>query len=295
MSGMQEKQAGTVRLMTHNVWNHDGNSPFWGEESEACSAPVRVKSLFRVYRETCPDVIGCQEASALMGDLLREGFCREPVDYTLIWGRYTPILYRADRLELIDSAFGTYPLSIEGFEGSFNDCQSKAWNIGVFRVKESGKCFIFATTHLWWKRSPKTEADIEANDCQVGSDEAREQQIRMLLARLGTFCEKYACPAVLVGDMNTGYRSGAMEAVRADGFRHAHDIATDYAEEAVGYHYCFHSGYETVYYDKPFEEAIDHIYVKGEKEGAVLRFERYSPSYYFTVSDHSPAYIDLEL
>jgi hypothetical protein len=27
-----------------------------------------------VYRDTCPDIIGCQEASALMADLLKDGF-----------------------------------------------------------------------------------------------------------------------------------------------------------------------------------------------------------------------------
>ena len=71
--------------------------------------------------------------------------------------------------------------------------------------------------------------------------------------------------------------------------------AVEYAEEAVGYHNCFPWGYETKYFDTPFESAIDHILVLGEPEGAVRRFERYSPDYYFPISDHSPAYIDLEL
>jgi 5-methyltetrahydrofolate--homocysteine methyltransferase len=46
--------------------------------------------------------------------------------------------------------------------------------------------------------------------------------------------------------------------------------------------------------DLPFEEAIDHILIIGEEEGAIKRFERYSPDYYFPISDHSPAYIDVE-
>ena len=115
------------------------------------------------------------------------------------------------------------------------------------------------------------------------------------MKKLLHYCSKYSCPVVLVGDMNAQYHSIAMQTVRSNGFRHAHDIATDYAEEAVGYHYCFASGYETKYYDRPFETAIDHIYVFGEKEGAVKRFERYSPDYYFPISDHSPAYIDMAL
>ena len=285
----------TVRLMTHNVWNRDKNAIAWEEKGENCSAQVRVESLLRVYRETLPDVIGGQEVSALMADLLKEGFQKEQVKYTLIWGRFTPIMYRADKLELIDSEFGTYPESIQGFEGSFNDVKSKSWNLGVFRVKSSGKVFIFVTTHLWWKKSPTDPKSFGNNTYQLGSDEAREQQIATVVEKIAQYRDKYHCPAVLVGDMNTGYESKAMTYARDHGFRHAHDIATEYAEEAVGYHYCFPNGYETKYYDLPFEEAIDHIYVIGEEKDAVKRFERYSPEYYYPISDHSPAYIDLKI
>ena len=282
----------TIRLMTHNIWNRDTNSPAWEEKGFDCSAAVRVPSLIRVWRETSPDVIGCQEASALMADLVKEGM----PDYTLIWGRYTPILYRPDKLELIDSEFLTYPEQIEGFEGKFNDSRSKAYNIGVFRTKDDGKLFIFATTHLWWKRSPKPdEAEPYPKTCLPHSDEAREYQIAMLCEALDRFRAKYDCPAFLVGDLNTGYDSKAVQSAFAKGFRHAHDIATDYAEEAVGYHYCFPDGFKTVYSDRPFKTAIDHILVAGEKEGSVKRFERYSPDYYFPISDHSPAYVDVEL
>ena len=282
----------TVRLMTHNIWNRDANSPAWEEKGFDCSAAVRVPSLIRVWRETSPDVIGCQESSALMADLVKEGM----PDYTLIWGRFTPILYRTDRLELIDSEFLTYPEQIEGFEGKFNDVRSKAYNIGVFRVKEDGSIFIFATTHLWWKRSPgEGMAEPYPRNVLPHSDEAREYQIALLCDALDRFRAKYNCPAFLVGDLNTGYDSKAVQSAFAKGFRHAHDIATDYAEEAVGYHYCFPDGFKTVYSDRPFKTAIDHILVAGEKEGSVKRFERYSPDYYFPISDHSPAYVDVEL
>ncbi|MBQ2240553.1 MAG: endonuclease/exonuclease/phosphatase family protein [Clostridia bacterium] len=282
----------TIRLMTHNIWNRDKNSPAWEEKGFDCSAEARIGGLLRVWQETEPDVIGCQESSALMADLVKEGM----PGYTLIWGRFTPILYRADKLELVDSEFFTYPDYIEGFEGKFNDARSKAYNIGVFRVKESGKLFIFATTHLWWKRSP-SEGMTEPypSNCLPHSDEAREYQIDLLTKALERFRAKYNCPTFLVGDLNTGYESKAVQSAFAKGFRHAHDIATDYAEEAVGYHYCFPDGFKTVYSDRPFKTAIDHILVIGEEEGSVKRFERYSPDYYYPISDHSPAFVDVEL
>ena len=283
-----------IRLMTHNVWNKDFNSPEWKEKGEDCSAPARVWGHLRVYRETMPDIIGGQEVSALMADLLKQGFEEENVNYALIWGRFTPILYRTDKFELLDGAFGTYPEKMEGFEGSFNDAKSKSWNLGVFRIKENGKRFIFATTHLWWKKSPENAESFGNTKFQAGSDEAREFQIASLAEKIQAYRAKYQCPAVLVGDLNTDYNSKAAQYLLQNGFRHAHDIAVEYAEENIGYHDCFPWGYTTQYYDRPFEKSIDHIFIIGEKDGAVKRFERYSPDYYFPISDHSPAYFDIE-
>ena len=149
-------------------------------------------------------------------------------------------------------------------------------------------------THLWWKKSPSDTEQMGNTQYQAGSDEAREYQISVLAEKIEAFRKKYHCPAVLVGDLNTNYLSRAARYLMANGFRHAHDIATEYAEESIGYHDCFPWGYQTEYYDAPFESAIDHIFIIGEAEGAVKRFERYSPDYYFPISDHSAAYIDVE-
>ena len=282
----------TIRLMTHNIWNRDKNSPEWEAQDFDCSAEARVGGLLRVWQETQPDVIGCQEASALMADLVKEGM----PGYTLIWGRFTPILYRTDKLELVDSEFLTYPEAIEGFEGKFNDVRSKAYNIGVFRVKDSGKLFIFATTHLWWKRSPRPdESEPYPKTCLPYSDEAREYQIELLTTALDRFRAKYNCPAFLVGDLNTGFESKAVQSAIAKGYRHAHDIAVEYADERNGWHYCFPDVYDMYEEPKPFEEGIDHILVKGEPEGFVRRFERFTPDWYMPVSDHFPAFVDVEM
>ena len=284
-----------IRLMTHNVWSCDNNSQQWAEKGNDCSAAARAPGILRVYRETLPDVIGGQEFTPLMSDLIKEGLSEINKNYTLIWGRYTPIIYRSDILELVESEFGTFSEDVPGFVGSFNNERSKSWNLAVFRLKDSGKLFIFVTVHLWWKKSPTDAESSDSEIYQVGSDEAREYQIGAVVDKIEEYRKKYGCPAVLLGDMNTGYNSAAMERVRACGFSHAHDIATEFSEEAVGYHYCFRSGYETEYYDRPFETAIDHIYVIGDKAVAVKRFERYSPDYYFPISDHSAAYIDVQI
>jgi endonuclease/exonuclease/phosphatase family metal-dependent hydrolase len=83
------------------------------------------------------------------------------------------------------------------------------------------------------------------------------------------YIKKYDCPAFLVGDMNAEYNSKAVNFALSDGgFDHAHSIATDYADDGVGYHDCGLKGYSP-WWDKPFECAIDHILVKGADAGAV--------------------------
>lgn len=284
-----------LRLMSHNIWNCDNNAPYWAEQGLDCSAQARVGGLLQVYRDLQPDIIGCQEASALMTDLLKESFSNEPINYTVIWGRYTPIMYNATKLELVDSAFGSYPETLPDYPGTFNDALSKAWNLGVFRAKETGKLFIFATTHLWWKRSPDNADGVNPGWVQPFSDEVRQLQLSMLTDVINRYQTQYGCPAFVGGDLNTDYRSTAVQTALAAGFRHAHDIATEYVDESVGYHNCFREVLEMTYFDAPFETAIDHILVKGEKEGTVKRFARYSPDYYLPISDHSPVYVDIEL
>ena len=154
---------------------------------------------------------------------------------------------------------------------------------------------MFATTHLWWKSSDQKKMFSLGSGYQPGSDEAREYQVQLLAQQVTRMQNKYGCPAVVVGDFNTDYNSKAIQYLFADGFRHAHDVAVEHAEESIGYHNCFPSGYDKFYSEKPFVDAIDHILVRGEKENAVKCFERYSPEYYYPISDHSPVYIDLEL
>ena len=275
----------TLRIMTHNQWKADKNLPEWIEKGNDCSSYVRTRGFARVYGDLLPDIIGAQEVSGTMSEDLLEHCAASGLNYALLWGRDTPILYRPDKFELVDSEFSLYPDEFPGHEGLFNNHKTKSYCIGVFRAKENGALFIFASTHLWWKSSKD----------QPYSNEARAYQIGLLIDRIDALQEKYGCPAIIVGDLNAGYNSDALSAAFARGFEHAHDIATDYADDAAGLHYCFPSGFYDYYYDWEFERAIDHILVRGKDALSVRRFERYSPEYYLPLSDHSPAFIDVEI
>lgn len=277
-----------LRIMCNNLWKCDKNAPAWEEKGEDCSAPARAEGFFQTYNDTLPDVIGCQEASALMVDALMCKFSSKEIPYSLLWGRDTPIIYRNDKLELLDSAFGLYPEECPGFEGCFNNSMSKSWNIGVFRIKENQKVFALLTTHLWWKSS-----NPESTIYQEGSDEARVYQLKIALLGLDKYQKKYQCPAILVGDLNAGYTSPAVQYVLSEGYTHAHDVAVEYADETRGYHTCTTKGYGP-YRDEPFRSSMDHIFVKGVGEDAVRRFDRFAPDYYLPLSDHLPVYIDIK-
>ena len=273
-----------LRIMTHNQWKNDQNRPEWEEKGFDCSAKVRTKGFARVYRETLPDIISAQEISPAMMEWLMEYTASDGLCYAILWGRDTSIFYRPDKFEVVDSEFSLYPEELPGHEGVFNNHKTKSYCIGVFRSKENGRLFIVASTHLWWKSSKD----------QPYSNEARAYQLGLLIDRVDLLQKKYNAPAFVMGDLNAGYDSLALERAFGSGFKHAHDIATDYADDSAGLHYCFPAGFYDYYYDYPFERAIDHILVRGDGV-SVKRFERFSPEYYLPLSDHSPAYIDVEI
>lgn len=278
-----------LRLMSNNVWNRDKNAPAWEEKGEDCSAPARAPLFVRMYGETLPDVIGMQEMTHLMTRELVSGLAAKGLSYAVIWGNFTPIFYRPDKSELLDTAYLPYPEGVPGYEGSFNDVKSKSALFAVFREKESGKCFLFANTHLWWK------SENPAWSCyQAGSDSARAYQVGLMLEKVREMQEKYRCPAVAVGDFNTTIASPAVEKMLGHGFLHAKDVATDYACTEHGYHLCNTSGY-AAYEPRPAKEAIDHIFVSSAPTLTVRRFDRPTPAYYAPASDHYPVFADVEL
>ncbi len=280
---------GKLRIMSHNVWKNDTNLPAWKEIGADCSAATRAKGMVQVYTETNPDIIGFQEMSQLMADEIIRGLESYDKHYTLIKGGDTPIMYRQDRFELVDSDFLLYPTEIPNFEGEFNNSGTKSYCVAVFKDKTDGKKLIFMSTHLWWMSS-----NLESKNYQIGSDEAREYQLNMAISRLEEFKVKYDCPIVLVGDLNTSYNTSVIQDALNRGWLHAHDIATEFKSEDHGHHYCYGDGYKP-YVGKPFEYGIDHILVKYAPQKFVSRFERYTPDYYLLLSDHSPVFVDVIL
>ena len=278
-----------LRILTNNVWCCWDNQPWWEERGLNCASDHRAPGIAQVYEELLPDIIGWQEGDGKFQKHIPAILTEKGLKYGFISGNLTPILYNRNTLDLIETHFMIYPKNVPGYEGEFNNANTKSFTVAAFRTKTSEKMIVFATTHLWWMSGNPEDDCYRPHSC-----EAREYQIKLMLDRVEEFRNKYNCPAVICGDLNDVYDSLAVKAATERGYRHAHDIAFDYADERDGYHYCFPDGYDMYENPKSFTEAIDHILVKGEPEGFVRRFERYTPEYYLPLSDHFPAFVDVE-
>lgn len=278
-----------IRILSNNQWTCDNNLPRWAEKGLDCSTAVRSAGLARMFKDVDADIIGLQEVTAMMGRAHMQYFEEREAGYAMLWGRDTPILYKTDKFELVDSAYRIYPTSNPGFEGSFNNAMTKSYCVAVLRSKENGKMLIFATTHLWWM-----DGDPEDKYYQAGSHEARAYQLGLLMDKIDEFITKYKCPAVFVGDLNARRASLALSSAFARGYIHGRDAAVEYVNPYHGYHKCDGSGFEP-YFPKDGSFAIDHILVKDMPEGAVKRYDIYSEEYYMALSDHLPLWIDVEL
>lgn len=276
------------RIMSNNQWKNDKNLPAWQERGLDCSASVRAKGFAAVFKETLPDIVGMQEVSPLMAQELMVELCKANLPYALLWGKDTPIIYRKDKFEVIDSDFALYTEEIDGLEGKFNNDATKSYLVTVFRDKGSKKQLVFATTHLWWMSS-----NPEKWHYYPFSDEAREYQIQLVAKRVNDYCKKYDCSAVLVGDFNAVADSEAVRYLLNGGYKNAHDEAIEYACSDNGLHPCGNDGYKP-YEPKDFSFAIDHIFVKNFM-GRVLCYDRYITDEYLLLSDHFPVYIDIEV
>ena len=278
-----------IRLMSHNQWRCDENEPEWEAKGNDCSAKTRQKGFARVFAELDPDIVGMQEVSPLMLAELAENLSARDKNYAFLWGADTPIAYKPDKFELVNSFFAYHAANIPGLDGEFNNDKTKSYTVAVFRTKADGKHFVFASTHLWWM-----EDDPESLYFQAGSDRAREYQINRVLDCVEAFAKQYNCPAVVVGDFNAVCNSPALKSAFARGFQHGHDIAIEYTDETNGCHYCFADGFEA-YFPENFSKSIDHILFKYIPENSVLRFDRYYPDYYMPLSDHFPVFTDIKL
>ena len=213
----------------------------------------------------------------------------ETARYDFVSGGDTPLFYRIDRLKLLETGFFRYEESIPGLEGSFNNSETKSYAFGVFEDRSDGKRIAVMSTHLWWKSS-----DPASPEYQKDSNKARAYQIRLASARMDEIMAEYACPGILLGDLNASMTSLCLDAAREEGWREVHDLAIGEKDETKGHHPCNGAGFSR---GDPgvFADAIDHILVKNAGEMKINSFKRLRDEWFDPISDHYPLYADITL
>lgn len=277
-------------ILSNNIWKCDDNHEAWKAKGDDCSAEVRSKGFAKVYTMLKPDLIGLQESSIKMNELLMDVLGHLPdAKYELITGGDTPIIYRSDRLKLMQSGFFRYTEEIEGLKGSFNNWGTKSYCYGIFEEYATGKRLAFMSTHLWFMSSDPSKG----GHYQAGSDVARAYQINQACDCMEAEMAKYACPGIIVGDFNAGIESKCLDAVYNRRWCDVYDTVTGQRDETCGHHYCFADGWHR---SEPgcFKQAIDHIIVKGAENCKLKDMLRFEEPWYDCLSDHYPLYVTFE-
>ena len=97
-----------------------------------------------------------------------------------------------------------------------------------------------------------------------------------------------------MGDFNAALGSLCMNQVYDAGWVEARDLSTGEKDATKGHHYCFADGFRRDPLGR-YEDAIDHIIVRGDTQAKILHYKRLNDEWFDCISDHYPLYIETEL
>ena len=212
-----------LRILTYNIFG-DWRTPKWG-------VPPRAAGVERAIVKAKPDVVALQEVIAdwwesplfenlsaaygvVRGDV-SEAIRRAGTPPETKPGKpepglcnHTPLLYRKDRLLLLDSGYDIFHIALCG--------TSKSVTWAVLEDKRSGRRFMSFATHFWHK-----------HNCPE-SNTIRELSVRNILWHVADVRRKWGdIPVIGGGDLNCNPGSLALETFRREGFSNAMEVAVE--------------------------------------------------------------------
>ncbi len=250
-------------------------------------APVIRQPLQKELIETyAPDVLGLQEYTPAYHTNFTSVLTS--MGYTVIstTGNYTPIFYKADKLEVVTTGYTVY------------DCpaptdMSKGVTWAVFRVKKTGKLLAVFNTHFMYNRDDNNDG---VKDDHTTSRVSNANEIMELIQSVQS---QYAGISVVMGgDLNSQKGSSPHNVLTAGGMVHAWDKA-ETKNNTRGYHtYSTYDAEWKIYTEVPAisgacTAAIDHAYVSSN--ATVKSYASLCNDYALWTSDHMPVLVELEL
>ena len=252
-----------VRAMSFNIryWNNNADyENGWDHRKMAIPA---------MLEDVRPDVFGTQEIThqqiayldACCPQYHHVGAFREGGNT----GECPSIYYNTDAVSLLD--WGAFWLSETPDEPSIGwDASYKRTAVWArLKMKDSGKEFIFLSTHLDHK-----------------GQEAREKGIDLILEKLKEINPKNL-PCTVVGDLNATIDNKALERIAKE-MKNAKETAA-----SGDYKYSFNG------FGKTWTGTIDHIWYKGFKKCTNYKVITRKYLHINFISDHYPIIADLEL
>lgn len=278
-----------LRFLTFNIWGDYFNNPVAEREAGVEATILNSRADVVALQEVTPNwyksqmflnlekagyaVVRGDEASALR----RAAFTGKPTEEHI---NHEPVLYRKDKLKLLDSGMEFFHLKLQ---------TSKSVTWLVLEDRKTGRRFAAFGTHFWWQHNGKE------------SNAIRELNARHILWILADIRRKWGAdlPAILGGDLNSHVTSTDHAMLRSGGFVNA----ASHAE--IRSPHCSHHGnpvrgkdgkwrgsLQSPERDKA-KYSIDHIYcTKGIR---ALRHEIVTDQIALDVSDHSPVLVEFDL
>ena len=279
-----KEKGANLRILDINVWEWDGTKETlpeaWKKVGEDCTNEVRSKGFSGIVKAYLPEVVCLQEYSPEMHDEFYPQVSKAGYEITFIpdSANFTPIFYKKSKLELLETGYVLHGKP-------YNNRNTKSFTTAVFKTKKGGKKFIVVNTHLWWK----------SESVMAGSNNARTEQMKNIMAEAERLREKHDCPIFLMGDLNCNLLSEALKNVVANGYRPAGEIATVHGDLRCGHHKCDKNGFSRKQNKTDDGNGcIDHFFIydtSGKVE--VKTFHRDYAWFTVKLTDHYPNYADI--
>ena len=286
----------TLRVLQFNIQTENGNA-----------APFIARSeMFRkLVDELRPDVAGMQEVTVTwrkwLDDYVFNDSYASVGDVRSPGSEATPIYYRADKFELVDS--GTFWLSDTPDEPGSKLADANLPRIAtwaVLRDKATGKEFAYINTHL----------DHNGDNSTAAANAVRKAQLGVIVR----FAQRFGdMPLFLGGDLNTRRTNnsgdihavyklliGADPVVDADGNTYTLNLSDTRLNAPVTVD-SEHTATMTKFYDKssdkyePTREPIDYVFYDA-RSTEPLTYETFLISREgFEISDHLPVFTTFKI
>ncbi len=211
------EKKGKYRILSANICGSYGRKAPDDGTAEAFKVE-RLQYFKETVKQYMPDIIIVQELASdwrklpgMINHILPELGYRE---IPTVAGNHnnTPVYYRADRVKPVEAEWEFYSLE--------NDWHSKSYTLAILEDLQTGMKFGTFSTHFMWT--------VTGEKKQYYS-EIRTQNAKELSEAMVRLANKYQCPIIGGGDLNSAPSEPCHDVLKENGMKCAYDEAPIHA------------------------------------------------------------------